>query len=60
MLIKDQKVEDFNNNLPCAECRYKSICKYAGKVQPVDVPEIFEVKYVCKEKAKLSPEINVK
>lgn len=53
MIIKDERKEAFNKKLPCTTCPYNNICKYAGEVQPVEIPEIFDVIFVCKEKKKI-------
>lgn len=53
MVIKDQKKEEFNKKLPCEACAYKCICKYAGRIPPIETPEMFDVVYICREKKKI-------
>lgn len=52
-VFRDAELEEVQKNLPCIDCNLNGICKHAGNVKPVEnVPEIFEVHYVCTEKEK--------
>lgn len=53
-IVKDEVLNEFQKNLPCVDCKLASICKYAGSIVPPvsNLPETFEVHYVCKEKEK--------
>lgn len=54
-MIKDMATEEVQKNLPCVDCVLSGICKYAGTIVPVDnLPDLFEVHYVCREKEKYS------
>lgn len=53
--FKDEELEQVQKHLPCVDCKLSGICKFSGTVSPVEnIPEIFEVTYVCKEKEKYS------
>jgi len=52
-VFKDEVMEEVQKSLPCIDCVLSGICRHAGNVRPVEnLPEIFEVHYVCSEKEK--------
>lgn len=52
---KDAELEEVQKNLPCVGCELNNICKHSGSISPVsNLPEIFEVHYVCTQKEKYS------
>ena len=59
-LVQEKKAK-FEKTLPCNQCAYVDICKYHGGIELIEIPEIFEVSYVCKKKRELDKTIkNIK
>lgn len=59
--IVQAKREDFEKSLPCNQCVYADICKHCGTIELIEIPEIFEVSYVCRKKTELDKTIkNIK
>lgn len=55
MILRDQHLEEFKQNLlPCGNCEYADVCKYADNsaIRPFKLPDNFEVTITCKEQYK--------
>ena len=51
--VAQARRDKFERTLPCYQCMYGDICKYKGTIEPIEIPEMLEVTYVCKKKAEL-------
>ena len=51
--IVQEKKAKFKKSLPCNQCVYADICKHHGTIELIEIPEIFEVSYVCRKKTEL-------
>lgn len=55
MVLHDQNLEKFKNQLPCSSCDYVKICKFAENpaIKPIELPSNFSITISCKEQEKL-------